>query len=167
MKLISLTKGFVTMVDDEDFNCLSQRTWHVSSVKSSPLQYAITNNGKIAGKHSLIRMHRLIMGAVPGQQVDHIDGNSLNNQRANLRFVTNAQNGRAKCAKRRNGGCSSRFRGVSWHPQSGKWRARVFFNYRQYCAGCHSTEEEAALAYNRKATQLGFLPEALNILEAA
>lgn len=164
MKIITTSRGHKIMVDDEDYPSMSRIAWHLCG---PIIAYATTNARHPDGRHTTIKMHRLIMNARPGQCVDHIDGNPLNNQRSNLRFLTAAENGRAKCVKSRTRKCTSKYRGVSWHPQNRKWRARVFFNYRQHCAGCYGTEIEAAIAYNKRALELGFLPECLNNVEAA
>lgn len=165
MKQISSSRGDVIVCDDEDYEILSKKKWHVTG--PGPLLYASCNATLPDGRRTTVKMHRLIMGAKVGQQLDHIDGDPLNNRRSNLRFVTNAENQRAKRVKPRTRQCTSVFRGVSWHPKNKRWRARVFYNYRQFCAGCYDTEKEAALAYNCKALHLGFFQEALNKVETA
>src|SRR6185369_4370410 len=91
MKEIQLTQGKVALVDDEDYEGLSAFTWHA---------YCNQNGGWYARSSSLSRknggkhlwMHRLILNCPNGKQVDHKDGDGLNNQRYNLREATQAQN---------------------------------------------------------------------------
>lgn len=85
MKKISLTKGKYALVDDEDFDELSKYSW------CSPGRYAERGTFK-NGIHKGILMHRQIMGAKKGQEIDHIDRNRLNNQKSNLRFCTRSEN---------------------------------------------------------------------------
>jgi HNH endonuclease len=91
MKLIPLTKGKFTKVDDEDYEYLMQWKWRLGSP-----DYAVRSVyvGKINGQYTyqFIPMHRVITGAKKGQVVDHIDRDGLNNQRANLRKCTQRQN---------------------------------------------------------------------------
>ena len=85
-------------------------------------------------------------------QVDHIDGNGLNNQRNNLRIVTNQQNGMNQKKQRRS--TTSRYKGVCWHNKNKGWMAGIKHNRKTIYLGCYETEEEAALAYNTEATRI-------------
>lgn len=87
-KIILLTRGKVTLVDEQDYESLSKFTWHC------------TNNGYAARRlrdwedteNSLVLMHRVILKVPIGKYADHIDMNTLNNRRSNLRICTNSQN---------------------------------------------------------------------------
>lgn len=85
MKEIAITKGLVTLVDDEDYTYLNR--WHWSSSKSSYHYYAVRNE-----RRKRIYMHRFLAQPVNGQQVHHIDGNTLNNQRGNLQCLAQKDN---------------------------------------------------------------------------
>lgn len=93
-------------------------------------------------------------------EVDHIDGNKLNHDLNNLRWVTSLENRRGAMVKKAK--TSSKYRGVSFCKKSNKWKARLTFNHKTYCIGSFDCEHEAAKAYNEKAIELGFMPEALN-----
>lgn len=134
----------IALVDDADFALVNQYQWCVSVAHSGNVTYAIRALKRDGAKTTQL-MHRLIAG--PGL-VDHIDRNGLNNQRANLRPATYAQN-----AGNRTGvsGTSSKFKGVCWIKQSQKWRASICVSGRTLYLGEYATEQEAALAYDSAA----------------
>ncbi|ARL91005.1 HNH endonuclease [Burkholderia pseudomallei] len=144
MKEIALPRGLVAVVDDEDFDLLNSFTWHFT------LGYAVRHLERPGSGvyRTTERMHRMIMGVGPGtidkRQVDHINGNKLDNRKSNLRVCTNAENGRNRGAQKNN---SSGYKGVCWHPQSGKWRARIKVDGRQISLGLHASAEAAHKAY--------------------
>ncbi len=148
MKEIPLTKGFVTIVDDCDYEELSQYKWHVVLMHSSPKAVRKTP-GDENGKQHAIYMHRQIMNAPPGMDVDHINHDTLDNRRStNLRVCTRAQN----AANQRKGtGCSSQFKGVSWEKDRGKWRAQITISGKSTYLGLFDDEVDAACAYNAEA----------------
>lgn len=82
--------AFAAIVDDMDVDLVSGYKWGVFTPRGSKTRYA---RASIGGK--VVYMHRLITGAGLGDEIDHIDGNGLNNARSNLRFVTRSQNIRA------------------------------------------------------------------------
>lgn len=91
MKTIELTQGQVTLVDDEDYEWLNQWKWYAN--KAPYGFYAMRHSLKIEGRpRDDISMHRIIIMAQKGEQVDHKDGNRLNNCRSNLRLATVSQN---------------------------------------------------------------------------
>jgi hypothetical protein len=87
MKRIELTQNKYAIVDEEDFEYLSQWKWYVSKTG-----YAHRNTKRSGGGQKTIRMHRQIVGAEPGEVVDHINHDILDNRRSNLRKCTNRQN---------------------------------------------------------------------------
>ena len=95
-------------------------------------------------------MHRLILNAGSGQQVDHIDKNGLNNTRGNLRFCTIAQNAQ----NRRHRGGASQYRGVFWYEKSSRWGVRITARRETQFLGLFLSEEEAAKVYDRAAREL-------------
>lgn len=137
MKEIPLTQGKVAIVDDEDFEWLSQWRWYFKG------GYACRSDKRLT-----IRMHRLILATQEGDFCDHVDGDRLNNQKSNLRLCTFAENMFNKGAYRTN---TSGFKGVVWEKESQKWAARIALNKKRITIGRFHTKEQAALAYNEAA----------------
>lgn len=146
MKLIDLsTKTYpntFAMVDDEDFDFLNQWKWYPDSGV-----YAART--VIQPRKMKIFMHREIAGRIPGTDADHINGNTLDNRRENLRLCTHAENGRNR--KKSRGKTSSQYKGVCWNKRERKYRAAIQINKKSKTLGLFRNEEEAALAYNRAA----------------
>ncbi|MEI5680503.1 MULTISPECIES: HNH endonuclease [unclassified Mesorhizobium] len=92
--------------------------------------------------------HRLawfyVTGAWPADQIDHMDRNRGNNRFANLREVTIAENGLNRSSR---AGSSSRYPGVKFRKDRGRWTARISLNFKHYNLGCFDTEEQAYAAY--------------------
>ena len=142
MKEIHLTKGFIALVDDEDFEKVNALKWYPAKGKNT---FYATSYDKSVKPQKDLRMHWLVFGKPPkGQVIDHIDGNGLNNQKVNLRIGSYSQNG----ANRKAWG-TSKYLGVRLCTERKKpvWEARMAGKY----LGLFSTEEEAALAYNTAA----------------
>ncbi|MBN2312335.1 MAG: HNH endonuclease [Sedimentisphaerales bacterium] len=94
----------------------------------------------------LIYMHRLIMNPPSKMQVDHIDGDGLNNQRANLRICTQAENARNR--RKHNRRQSSKFKGVCFDKRDDRWRAYIKKSGKRYYLGYFDSEVKAASAYD-------------------
>ena len=124
MKHIPLTQGKFALVDDDDFERLNQRKWHV--MKWGNTWCAGRQSLKREGKKKTIYMHREILGLGSGRdiQVDHINHNGLDNRRCNLRPCTCQQNqwNYTKASNK-----SSRYKGVSLH-KSGGWTSYIMVN---------------------------------------
>ncbi len=148
MKEIKLTRGFVALVDDEDFEALSKYKWHAA--KSGTRQIRAQRSVFVFGAMPInILMHRQIMG-ITGCKilVDHKDGNALNNQKSNLRICTHKQNNQNKQIPINN---TSGFKGVSFHQETKKWRVRIKLGGKITSLGLFHDKKEAALAYNAAA----------------
>lgn len=145
---VVLSQGYEAMIDDEDYGLISKHKWHVSPGKAGN-KYAgcgIWQKGKNYTKN--VPMHRMIMNVTdPKIQVDHIDGNGLNNQRSNLRLATNQQNSFGS-RKSFNKLYSSKYKGVSFDKSREKWAAKIQINRKYKYLGRYETELEAAQAYN-------------------
>ena len=124
------------LIDAEDYDALARWSWALND--KGYAQRSTT----VRGKRINHRMHREILGLVAGDglEVDHINGDPLDNRRANLRIVTHAENHQ----NRHTTWGSSRFRGVSWCAAKGKWRAEGRINGRGYHLGYFAGEKEAA-----------------------
>jgi hypothetical protein len=149
MKEIPLTRGYVAIVDDEDYAGLSRFKWCALCVTSPNLVYAVRNSRQDEGKRHLILMHRQIMG-FPKLGVDHWDGDGLHNWRGNLRTATQSQN----LANQRLLNSKSGMKGVSWSRHAKKWNAHIQANKVQYNLGLYADKEDAARAYDAAATKL-------------
>lgn len=157
VKEIKLTKGYVALVDDEDFEWLNSFRWY-AKVETGGYVRA---EKKTKEKHA--KMHRFIMGVTdPKVIVDHRDRNPLNNQRRNLRICSDSQ---SVCNVRSARSSTSKFLGVSWCSERKKWVAQITKNYKQIPIGRFVDEKEAALAYNAKAAELHGEFANLNVIE--
>lgn len=142
-KQIPLSGGRIyAIVDDEDFDWLSETKWSDDS-----RGYAIR---RVKGdKNTTEKMHRLIMRAKDGEIVDHINGNPWDNRKENLRIATTAEN-----CKNRNMYVTNKtgYKGVAVY-KNNKYTAQVTVNYRKLHLGVFDCPIEAALAYNQAATK--------------
>ena len=141
MKQIPLTQGRVALIDDEDFELIRQWKWRTVLFDKKHLY--VMSSIKRDNKWHNILMHRLIMNAQKGQEIDHRNGNRLDNRRSNLRFCTSSQN---KMNMKKHKG-TSRYKGVSWQKQRGKWIAGIMLNYKKTHLGYFADEVEAAKPY--------------------
>lgn len=142
-------KGLVTLVDDEDYEWLSQWNWNALRATHADTWY-VRRTGPRPAQIS-IRMHRQILEAPPGIVVDHRNGDGLDNQRSNLRLATYAQNGFNRGPGKNN---SSGVKGVSWHKRADKWTATINLNGKQLYLGLFDELEDAAQAYRCAAVEL-------------
>lgn len=149
MKTLKLTQDYETLVDDEDLAWLSYWKWyaHVKRRKTEVVYAVRKESGETVSMAVTIAQKYGFWEA--GKEVDHIDGNRLNNQKANLRTATGQQNQANQLP--RTG--TSQYKGVSWHTRDRKWRASIRFNYKKYNLGNFSSEEDAARAYDAKAME--------------
>lgn len=149
MKNIPLTQGKVAIVDDEDFETLRHFTWHAYKARNT--YYAARNITTDKGSRK-IRMHRQILNMCDNEIVcDHRDGNGLNNQRGNIRIATKSQNATNKANRRNN--FKSKYFGVQACAHGG-WQAKIRKDYKDIYLGFYKVQEEAALAYNKKAKEI-------------
>lgn len=139
MKLIPLTQGKTTIVDDQDYEWLSQYKWCLDGTG----RYAARRRRKGEVGPTIILMQRMVMG-FPPSGVDHIDGNTLNNKRSNLRLANKSENAFNTLAHRDN---LTGVKGVSVN--GGKFRARIWVNGKEISLGVFLKLEEAAEAYKQ------------------
>lgn len=146
MKEIKLTRGMTAIVDDADYDALSKKRWYCTNHG-----YA-ARRSTIAFKKSKIQlMHREIMGQSGLREIDHINGNKLDNRRENLRFATKSQNmaNRGKQSNNRLGA-----KGVTQHRETWGFRAEIMVNGDRKCLGSFRTKEMASMAYAEAAKEL-------------
>ncbi len=143
MQEIPVGSNHVALVDDEDYGWLSAYRWRLSHGCLQSTPYA----GRSAGR-ATVRMHVDIMRPPHGYEVDHINGNGLDNRRCNLRVATPQQNAMNTGTRRDN---TTGFKGVSLDKSRGKYIAGVRFNGVRVNLGRYDTAEEAALAYDKAA----------------
>lgn len=148
MKAIPLTKGYFTVVDDEDFEKFSKIKWRAYTSKHGTC-YAFHAQG--------ISIHRLLTNPSKGEFVHHINGNGLDNRRCNLKVCTPKENSRAQFNNFLRKNKSSRFKGVyiSRKHEYAKgiriWRSSIMVNRKTVYLGSFKNEESAARVYDEAA----------------
>ena len=138
MKKISLTQGQFAIVDNADFEDISQFKWHAMWKPSTRSYYAVRSFRLPNGKQTSELMHRRILGLErgDGRQGDHINHDTLDNQRVNIRIVTHQENQHNNLGK-----------GYSWNKQHNKYMARIKVNGVLRYLGYYDTPREARAAY--------------------
>lgn len=149
------------LVDDEDYETLSKLSWSIS--KKGNRGYAcrviwVKGSSNTNPKYEKIYMHRFIMNAPKGSEVDHINGNRLDNRRCNLRFVDHSQN----CQNMHRKMGKSGYRGV--RKIGNVYEAKIRKDWKGFILGYYPTPETAARAYDEAAIRL-FGPGALTNFE--
>ena len=139
------------IVDDEDYEYLSQFKWHVNRTKRT--YYAYRKGERKGKQRKTVPMHRELLGkACRGMFVDHKDFNGLNNCKSNLRICTRTENQRYR--HKTFSASTSQFKGVSWHRRDRTWVARIYVSRKATYLGGFRTEAEAARAYDDAAVRM-------------
>jgi len=136
-----LTNGDHTLLDSSDYEDLHPGRWY-----RTKFGYAAWKRKTLIGVLD-DWLHRVIMRLMPWDkmEVDHINGDRLDNRRCNLRVVTRAQN----CQNKPSLGGSSKYRGVHWCKRTKRWMARAKLNQKTYYLGSYEDEEDAADAASK------------------
>lgn len=142
MKRIKLTKGRYALVDDSDYDELSNYKWCV--IKNLNTFYA-TSHAYIDDKRTTIRMHRIIMNPPEGMIIDHKNGDGLDNQKSNLRICTYSENSRNINSHKNS---TSKYIGVSYSSSYGTWLSMIMVDGKNKSLGYFKTELEAAIIRN-------------------
>ena len=159
MKQVELTQGYITLVDDEDYERVAQYRWCARVAKRSDgsIQgvYALrtTKTSRRDGKRKTTNhfLHRFILGVDNTCEVDHKDHNGLNNQKYNLRKANKSDN-QHNTRKQINN--TSGYKGVYWHKRDRAWTAMIGMRGKLIYLGTYATPEQAALAYDAAANKL-------------
>lgn len=155
MKEIPLSRHKVALVDDEDFEKLNEHKWLV--VNSRGYCYAIRHSTTKRKDRTSIQMSRVIMKTPKELQVDHINHNTLDNQKANLRNCSAKENSRNRIMKNPS---LSGFKGVDYRTIKRGLKtykyivARIGYNGKIINLGYFSNLESAARSYDAKAKEL-------------
>ena len=151
MKKIKLTQGQYALIDDNMFGFLNQWKWCANWNPRTKSFYAVRNLPLKNGKQTLILMHRTIMNSPARVLTDHINHNTLDNRRENLRFATYSQNG---MNRRKQLSSISNYKGVRWHKETKKWQARIKKEGKLIHLGLFLDIKKAAYAYNQAAEEM-------------
>lgn len=146
--LIEVADGVSIKVDPPLESFVRTLRMGVTSEKSGKWVYAFH---RIIGYGTRIPLHRILIGAFPGEVVDHINGDTLDNRLRNLRICTNAENARNS---RKRAGSGSQFKGVTRIKGTNRWRAQIMVNGQKRNLGSFRDEESAAKCYDAKAREL-------------
>ncbi len=149
---VPLNHGKEALIDVADLPRVAAHRWYVACEDGrwrAQRGERVEEGGRTRVR--IIRMASFILGAPPGVHVAHVNGDGLDNRRANLRLSTPREDGARRRLNRNN---TSGYRGVSWHAPLGKWRAGIVRRPLKLHIGYYATAEEAARAYDDKAREL-------------
>lgn len=149
LAFVTLTRGLEAVIDAADAHLVEGFNWFARV--GGRAVYACRAEWRDGKQQTAVRMHRVIICPTREMQVDHIDGDGLNNRRANLRQASHSQNQRNRGLGRKN---TSGYKGVSWHTSSGKWWARIWAGGKRETIGSFATPEAAHAAYVEAAIKL-------------
>lgn len=149
--IMELSQGKVGLIDEIQLPLISTFRWHVHKHRNT--YYALTNIW-INGRRTTVDMHRILMGLSYGdkKQVDHINGNGLDNRSKNLRIVdafANQHNQHGKQSQKEGRSTSSKYPGICWHRRINKWYAQITNHNVKISLGYYISELEAAEIYKR------------------
>ncbi len=146
-RTIPLSRGKVAIVDAEDYDRLAAFRWHAKPDGNTWYAARSFRKGRTTLHDS---MHRVVFDVENGVEVDHINGDGLDNRRANLRRATKSQQQANKFGGIRS---ATGFKGVkkaSWRTKIA-YEARIKVGQKQIHLGCFDTAEGAARAYDKAA----------------
>jgi hypothetical protein len=147
VKEIQITKGKIVLVDDEDFEYLSSIPWYFNGRGYAVNKSRFFNED---GSRKQMLMHRLLLNAPEDMKVDHINNNTLDNRKSNLRLASSADNSRNMRKPNTN---TSGYKGVS-KTRSGNWHSSISYYDKTIHLGTFDNKHDAARMYNFWAVDL-------------
>lgn len=146
-RLIKLTQGYHVLVDAEDYDALTKFNWQACNWKNGI--YVAKAGVQTKGiREKNMAMHRYLLNPPDGKFVDHINGNGLDNRKANLRICTNMQNQHNARLSKTN---TSGFKGARWHKIEKKYIVGIRVDGKLLHVGYFRNKREAAEAYDKAA----------------
>lgn len=147
-RTIALSMGKVAIVDSEDFELLSREKWFANRGARNLTWYAVCSAYKhrASGRYrTLLKMHRVVLGiSDPKVQIDHVNGDGLDNRKANLRIATHTENQQNRGAYSNN---TSGYKGVAFARKCSKWQASISISGKDKFLGYFASAAEAHRAY--------------------
>lgn len=133
---VNVKPNFSFLIDIEDLDKVKDCLWH-DNKSGSGSTYAVNNKVGF--------LHRYIMDAPDGMDVDHKEQDTLDNRRSNLRICTNYENNLNKPIRKTN---KSGYKGVCWHTAANKWVAQLNHGGKRVHCSWHEDKKDAARSYN-------------------
>lgn len=147
---IKLSRGFISIIDEQDFEEISKHKWYAQLTRGKNRHVyaarASTREEKDGGSGQQIRMHRQILCPKKNEMIDHINGNTLDNRRANLRVCSRSQNA---CNSVKIASASSTFKGVYFNRDTQKFHSSITVSGKLYYLGSFDNAADAALQYDK------------------
>lgn len=148
MKQIPLTQGQFSIVDDEDFEELNKQKWHAHRGRDGNGKFYAIRSYRENGKSKSIKMHRKLMNAPKESEIDHINGNTLDNRKINLRLCSRNQNGYNKVYYKNN---KTGAKGVKFTKDGKSFEVTITINGKNTYIGTYKNLNLAARAYDEAA----------------
>jgi HNH endonuclease len=156
--LVPLTRGLYAIIDSDDARLVEGFNWYAMRHRN---KYYAARGVRAGGSYVNVFLHTAINPVSNGYEVDHVDGNTLNDRRCNLRTASSAQNqwNRPKLKKTKFGFApKSPLKGAFFQKPSGNrkpcWKSRISVNGKAVYLGCFATDVEAAEAYAKASRKL-------------
>lgn len=146
---IPLSQGLVALIDEEDFAFVSQWKWHVDRCGKAAYARRYRRVSESSGGQ-VVWLSRELLNAPDDMLVDHINGDTLDNRRCNLRLASPSQNNQNR---RSRAGSTSQYVGVCWDKNHQRWRAAIQVERRSIYLGLFADEADAGRAYDSAARE--------------
>lgn len=152
---VPLTQERFALIDESDAAAVLRFAWCFHHTG-----YAYRGE-YIGGKMKSVSLHRFLMDFPEKQEVDHVNGDRLDNRRSNLRLVNFQQQTRNKMTRPTR---NAPYKGVFWMKKNRKWQAQICCDGKLRYLGLHLSAEDAARVYNAAATEMFGQHARLNII---